>query len=138
MSISGLAYRGIEQVKGPLVIMRGVSGAKYGEVVKIFTDEGREWTGQVLEAGKDMVIIQVLGDPEGIESDAMVKFTGTTLKLPVSSDMIGRMFNGAGKPIDGGPPIRPEDYREIDGKPINPVSRDYPDEFVETGVSAID
>ncbi len=138
MSISGLTYRGIDQVKGPLIIMRGVPDAKYGEVVKIFTEEGREWTGQVLEAGKDMVIIQVLGDPEGIESDAMIKFTGTTLKLPVSSDMIGRMFNGAGKPIDGGPSIRPEDYREIDGKPINPVSRDYPDEFVETGISAID
>ena len=138
MSISGLTYRGIDQVKGPLIIMRGVPDAKYGEVVKIFTEEGREWTGQVLEAGKDMVIIQVLGDPEGIESDAMIKFTGTTLQLPVSSDMIGRMFNGAGQPIDGGPPIRPEDYREIDGKPINPVSRDYPDEFVETGISAID
>lgn len=138
MGISGLTYRGIDQVKGPLIIMRGVADAKYGEVVKIFTEEGREWTGQVLEAGKDMVIIQVLGDPEGIESDAMIKFTGTTLQLPVSSDMIGRMFNGAGQPVDGGPPIRPEDYREIDGKPINPVSRDYPDEFVETGISAID
>ncbi len=138
MSISGLTYRSINEVKGPLIIMRGVPDAKYGEVVKIFTEEGRDWTGQVLEAGKDMVIIQVLGDPEGIESDAMIKFTGTTLQLPVSSDMIGRMFNGAGKPIDGGPLIRPEDYREIDGKPINPVSRDYPDEFVETGISAID
>lgn len=137
-STEGLVHRGIEQAKGPLVIMRGIPEARYGEVVRIFTEEGREWTGQVLEAGKEKVVIQVLGDPEGIEARALVKFTGSTLNLPVSSDMIGRMFNGSGEPIDGGPPIRAEERREIDGTPINPVMRAYPDEFVETGISTLD
>lgn len=138
MSIYGLTYKGIDQVKGPLVIMRGVPGAAYEEVVRIYSEDGREWFGQVLEAGRDKVVIQVLGDTEGLDSNAMVKFTGSTLKIPVSDEMLGRVFNGAGEPIDGGPKIRADDYRDINGAPINPAKRDYPDEFIETGISAID
>jgi V/A-type H+-transporting ATPase subunit B len=138
MSIKGLAFRGIDQVKGPLVIMRGVPGVAYEEVVRIYSEDGREWLGQVLEAGRDKVVIQILGDTEGLDTNAIVKFTGSTLKIPVSDEVLGRVFNGAGEPIDGGPQIRAEDFRDINGAPINPVKRDYPDEFIETGISAID
>jgi vacuolar-type H+-ATPase subunit B/Vma2 len=138
MALYGKVYRGIEQVKGPLVIMRGVPDASYEEVVRFYSDDGREWLGQVIEVGKGKTILQVLGDTEGLETKVMVKFTGSTLKLPVSDEMLGRVFNGSGMPIDGGPPIRADDYRDINGAPINPVKRDYPDEFVETGISVID
>lgn len=138
MSVHGLTFRGIDQVKGPLVIMRGVPGVAYEEVVRVYSEDGREWLGQVLEAGRDKVVIQILGDTEGLESNAIVKFTGSTLKIPVSDEVLGRVFNGAGEPIDGGPGIRAEDLRDINGAPINPAKRDYPDEFIETGISAID
>ena len=138
MALYGKVYRGIEQVKGPLVIMRGVPDASYEEVVRFYSDDGREWLGQVIEVGKGKTILQVLGDTEGLETKVMVKFTGSTLKLPVSDEMLGRVFNGSGMPIDGGPPIIADDYRDINGAPINPVKRDYPDEFVETGISVID
>ena len=138
MPIKGIAFRGIDQVKGPLVIMRGVPGVAYEEVVRIYSEDGREWLGQVLEAGRDKVVIQILGDTEGLDSNAIVKFTGSTLKVAVSDEVLGRVFNGAGEPIDGGPKIRAEDFRDINGAPINPVKRDYPDEFIETGISAID
>ncbi|MGC8931837.1 MAG: V-type ATP synthase subunit B [Candidatus Methanodesulfokora sp.] len=138
MALYGKVYRGIEQVKGPLVIMRGVPDASYEEVVRFYSDDGREWLGQVIEVGKEKTILQVLGDTEGLETKVMVKFTGSTLKLPVSDEILGRVFNGSGMPIDGGPPVRADDYRDINGAPINPVKRDYPDEFVETGISVID
>ncbi len=136
--IYGSARKGIRLVKGPLLFMEGVPEARFGEVVRIFSEEGREWVGQVLEAGREATVIQVLGDTEGIDSGVIVKFTGETLKLPVAEEMLGRVFSGSGVPIDGGPPVRAEDHRDINGAPINPTMRDYPDEFVETGISAID
>ncbi len=136
--IYGAARKGIRLVKGPLLFMEGVPEARFGEVVRIFSEEGREWVGQVLEAGREATVIQVLGDTEGIDAGVIVKFTGETLKLPVAEEMLGRVFSGSGVPIDGGPPVKAEDYRDINGAPINPTMRDYPDEFVETGISAID
>ncbi|RLI90102.1 MAG: V-type ATP synthase subunit B, partial [Candidatus Altiarchaeales archaeon] len=103
-AIHGLAVKGVKLVKGPLLFMEGVPEASFGEVVKIFSEDGREWIGQVLEAGVDVTVIQVLGDTEGIDSGVIVRFTGETLKLPVSEEMLGRVFSGSGVPIDGGPP----------------------------------
>ena len=134
----GLVYRKIERVKGPLVIMRGVPDAAYDEIVKIYSEEGGEWLGRVIETGREGTVIQVLGDTEGLNVDSYVKFTGEPLKMPLSEEIVGRVFDGSGRPIDGGPPVRAEEERDINGAPINPSMRDYPDEFVETGVSAID
>ncbi|RLG47232.1 MAG: V-type ATP synthase subunit B, partial [Thermoproteota archaeon] len=118
--------------------MRGVPDAAYDEIVKIYSEEGREWLGRVIETGREGTVIQVLGDTEGLNVDSYVRFTGEPLQMPLSDEIIGRVFDGSGKPIDGGPPIRAEEKRDINGAPINPSMRDYPDEFVETGISAID
>ncbi len=136
--IYGLTYRGIKAVKGPLVVMRSVPEASYDEVVRVYSEDGREWLGQVLEVTSDSTVIQILGDTEGLDVSSLVKFTGEPLRLPVSMEILGRVFNGSGVPIDGGPPVRAEERRDINGAPINPTMRDYPDEFVETGISAID
>lgn len=132
-------YTTVTEVSGPLMIVRGVEGVSYGELVEIETPDGEERRGQVLDARKDLAAIQVFEGTAGIDtSKTKVRFTGETVKLAVSDEMLGRIFDGTGNPIDGGPKIIPEETRDIHGAPINPSARKYPAEFIQTGISTID
>lgn len=132
-------YRTVSEVVGPLMIVEQVEGVHFNELVEIQIHDGTKRQGQVLEVQEDKAMVQLFEGSSGINLEkAKVRFTGRPLELPVSEDMVGRIFNGMGKPIDGGPDILPEKYLDIDGQAINPVARDYPDEFIQTGISAID
>lgn len=139
MALAGLEYRTIREISGPILIVESVRGVGYGELARIKTPTGEERRGQVLEVGEGMAIVQVFEGTSGLDvSKTTVSFTGETIKLPVSADMLGRIFDGSGRPIDGGPRIIPDDYLDVHGSPINPFAREYPREFIQTGVSAID
>ncbi|MCD6158627.1 MAG: V-type ATP synthase subunit B [Euryarchaeota archaeon] len=132
-------YNTISQVSGPLIFVEGVQDVMYGEIVKVKLESGEERIGQVLESRRGLAVIQVLGGTRGIDvKKASVVFTGQTLRIGVSTDMLGRILDGLGNPRDGGPPIIPEERLDVNGSPINPYARQYPREFIETGVSAID
>lgn len=132
-------YRTVSEVVGPLMIVEDIQGVQYNELVDIQLHNGETRRGQVLEVHEDKAMVQLFEGSSGINLEkAKVRFAGHPLELPVSEDMVGRIFNGMGKPIDGGPELIPEKYLDIDGQAINPVSRDYPDEFIQTGISAID
>ncbi|WP_225876055.1 V-type ATP synthase subunit B [Infirmifilum lucidum] len=134
----GKIYRGIREIRGSLLVVDGIENAAYDEVVRIYGKDNRERFGRVLETSIGSAIVQVLGDREGLETDIFVKFTGSTFKIRVSEDVLGRIFNGRFEPIDGLPPIMTGELREITGEPINPVAREYPHDFIQTGVSVID
>ncbi|MEM0039568.1 MAG: V-type ATP synthase subunit B [Thermofilum sp.] len=134
----GRIYRGVREIRGNLLIVDGIEDAAYNEVVRIFGKDARERFGSVLETKIGQATVQVLGDREGLDTDTVLKFTGSTFKIRVSEDVIGRIFNGRFEPRDGLPPIVTGELREITGEPINPVSREYPKDFIQTGVSAID
>ncbi|MCD4740702.1 V-type ATP synthase subunit B [archaeon] len=132
-------YTSISRVAGPLLVVEGVKGIAYAELVHITTQTGEERLGQVLEAREDMAIVQVFEGTGGIDTkNTRVRFTGKTLKLGVSKEMLGRIFNGRGDPIDNGPKILPEKELDINGNPINPYARDVPEDFIQTGISTID
>ena len=132
-------YRSVQEVVGPLMIVEGVEGIKYEELVEIQTQTGEKRRGRVLEIDGDRAMIQLFEGSAGINlKDTTVRFLGKPLELGVSEDMIGRIFDGLGNPIDKGPKIIPEKRVDINGSPINPVSRDYPSEFIQTGISTID
>ena len=132
-------YSTVTEVTGPLLIVEGVRGVAYGEVVKIRTSTGEERTGQVLEAQEDKAVVQVFEGTKGLDTKlTSVRFTGETMKMGLSRDMLGRIFDGMGRPRDGLPDIIPEKMMDINGLPINPTAREYPREFIETGISAID
>ena len=134
----GRVYRGVREIHGNLMFIDGVSGIGYDEVVRIVGSDGKIRYGRVLETAEGRAVIQVLGEKEGLQTDCLVQFTGTTFKIPVSEDVLGRMFNGRFEPIDGLPPIVSGERREITGAPINPVAREHPHDFIQTGISAID
>jgi V-type H+-transporting ATPase subunit B len=132
-------YKTVTGVNGPLVILDKVKYAKYAEIVTLKLLDGTIRTGQVLEVSGDKAVVQVFEGTSGIDAKhTTCEFTGEIMKTPVSEDMLGRIFNGSGKPIDDGPPIMPEDYMDIMGQPINPQSRIYPEEMIQTGISTID
>ncbi len=132
-------YKTIREIKGPLLIVENTKDVAYGEVVRIRGPDGKERLGQVLEAREDMAIVQVFEGTRGLDvKKTSVKFLGETLKIGVSLEILGRVFDGTGKPIDGGPDIIPEEMRDINGYPINPSARAYPREFIQTGISTID
>merc|ERR1719253_970002 len=134
-----LEYKTVKAVQGPLVILDKVKFPKYAEIVTLRLGNGEEKRGQVLEISGSKAVVQVFEGTSGIDNkNTRVQFTGEVLRIPVSEDMLGRSFNGSGKPIDKGPPVLPEDYLDIMGMPINPASRIYPQEMIQTGVSAID
>ena len=129
----------MKAVQGPLVILEKVKFPKYAEIVTLKLGNGEEKRGQVLEISGSKAVVQVFEGTSGIDNkNTSVQFTGEVLRIPVSEDMLGRSFNGSGKPIDKGPPVLPEEYLDIMGMPINPASRIYPQEMIQTGVSAID
>ena len=139
MSNKDIEYTTVSEVAGPLIIVEGIKDVSYNEVVKIKTSYGEERTGQVLEAFLDRAIIQVFEGTKGLDTDkTSARFIGETMKLGVAKDMLGRVFDGTGNPIDDAPPIIPMDRRDINGNPINPYAREYPQEFIQTGISTID
>jgi len=132
-------YRTINYVSGPLIFVENVRGVVYGELVKINLPDGKIKNGQVLEISKDMAVVQVFEGTEGLDVEkTSVRFTGDIIRLKVSGDMFGRILNGRGDPIDGGPDILPEEKLEIIGAAINPYARNKPSDFIQTGISVID
>ncbi len=132
-------YRTISEIKGPLLVVEGVSRVAYDEIVEVELPSGEKRRGRVLEVGAGVAVIQVFEGTTGITRiGTKVRFLGRPLEIPVSEDMLGRVFNGLGEPIDNGPPIVAEEKRDVNGEPLNPAARDYPEDFIQTGVSAID
>ena len=132
-------YLTITDISGPLLIVDQVNDIKFGELVEIFLPNGNKRRGQVLEVNRNTALIQVLEGTSGIDVDkSKVRFLGREIELSVSMDMLGRVFGGLGAPIDGGPSIIPDERVDISGAPINPTARNYPNEFIQTGISTID
>ncbi|AFZ73158.1 ATP synthase subunit B [Natronobacterium gregoryi] len=131
-------YQTITEISGPLVFAEIDEPVGYDEIVEIETQQGETLRGQVLESSEEIVSIQVFEGTGGIDRNASVRFLGETMKMPVTEDLLGRVLDGSGNPIDDGPEIIPEERRDIVGEAINPFSREYPEEFIQTGVSAID
>lgn len=134
-----LEYATIRAVNGPLVILEDVRSPKYAEIVEIELSDGTRRRGQVLEIDGTKAVVQVFEGTSGIDvMRSKCEFTGKVMELGVSEDMLGRTFNGSGIPIDNGPAVVPEQYRDITGIPINPRARVYPEEMIQTGISSID
>lgn len=132
-------YRTVKGVEGPLVILENVKFPKYSEIVTIHLGDGTMREGQVLEIKGSRAVVQVFEGTSGIDNRTChVQFSGDVLRMPISEEMLGRAFNGSGKPIDRGPPVLAEDYLDINGSSINPGCRTYPKEMIQTGISAID
>lgn len=132
-------YRTIKEVVGPLMLVEGVEGVKYDELVEIEQANGEVRRGKVLEINGDKALVQLFESSQGLKiATSKARFLGKSIELAVSYDMLGRVFDGMGDPIDGGPAIIPEKRMDINGAPINPAARDYPEEFIQTGISAID
>lgn len=132
-------YKTITEVVGPLMLVEGVSGAKYNELVEIVQKDGEVRAGKVLEVNGDRALVQLFESSQGLEiATSKARFIGKCLELGVSEDMLGRVFDGMGKPRDGGAPVIVRKSLDINGEPINPAARDYPNEFIQTGISAID
>jgi len=129
----------IAMAKGSLLILDNIPGVKFGEIVDVVLSNGEVKRGQAIDISKERTVVQVFGGVSEVDLvRSKVRYRGETLKLPVSIDILGRIFNGMGEPIDGGPPTVAEDYLDVGGEPINPAARQPPAEFIETGISAID
>lgn len=132
-------YRSIKEVVGPLMLVDGVEGVKYDELVEIEQADGEIRLGKVLEVNGSNALVQLFEASQGLKiSTSKARFIGHGIELSVSEDMLGRVFDGMGRPADGGPEIIADKRLDINGEPINPAARDYPDEFIQTGISAID
>ncbi|MGQ9475116.1 MAG: V-type ATP synthase subunit B [Actinomycetota bacterium] len=132
-------YLTVKEIVGPLILLEGVEGAKYNELVEVEFPDGSVGLGNVLEVEEDLVLLQSFEATSGLDiARTKVRFTGRGLELPVSRDILGRVFDGLGRPIDNGPRIIPDKRLDINGNPINPYARDFPTDFIQTGISAID
>ncbi|MDN6243933.1 MAG: V-type ATP synthase subunit B, partial [Tetragenococcus koreensis] len=132
-------YRSVSEISGPLMMVENVEGVKYDELVEIRTDSGEIRQGQVLEISDDKAVVQIFEGTNNLGAqDSRVRFLGRGLTLGASPDMMGRIFDGLGQPVDDGPKILPEKRLDVNGEAINPMARDYPDEFIQTGISTID
>lgn len=132
-------YLTVKEIVGPLILVEGVEGAKYNEMVEVEFPDGSVGLGNVLEVEESLVLLQSFEATSGLNiSQTKIRFTGKSLELPVSRDILGRVFDGLGRPIDKGPRIIPDKRLDINGNPINPYARDYPTDFIQTGISAID
>ena len=132
-------YKTIREVVGPLMVVDGVQGVTYNELVDVVCADGDIRRGKVLEINREKAVVQLFENSQGLQiSTSKARFTGHGQQLSCSRDMLGRVFDGMGNPRDGGAPVIPEKVLDINGEPINPAARNYPDEFIQTGVSAID
>ncbi len=137
-SLVSKEYQTVSYVSGPLLFVEGAKNAAYGEMVKI-TVEGEERNGQVLEVSEDLAVVQVFEGTQQIDvENAAVRFEGEVAKIGVTTDLLGRVLNGRGEPIDGGPDVIPEARLEMMGSPMNPYAREKPEDFIQTGISTID
>merc|ERR1711981_242330 len=134
-----IQYQTVKGVSGPLVILENIKKPMFAEICTLTLPHGETRAGQVLEVQDNKAVVQVFEGTSGIDSKTTsCEFSGDILRIPVSEEMVGRVFNGSGKPIDKGPKVLAEDYLDINGSPINPYSRVYPEEMISTGISAID
>lgn len=132
-------YRSVSEIAGPLMVVENVRGVKFDELVEIRTDSGEVRRGQVLEVSEDKAVVQIFEGTSNLGAEeSKVRFLGNGLTLGVSPDMLGRVFDGLGQPKDNGPRIIPEKRLDVNGESINPMARDFPDEFIQTGISTID
>lgn len=132
-------YKTLTEIAGPLILVEGVEGVKFEELVDMTTPDGTKKMGRVLEINEDKALVQMFETTQGITTHGTkAKFLGKPLEIGVSEDMLGRIFSGSGKPIDNGAEIIPEKRLNINGAPINPYSRDFPNDFIQTGISTID
>ena len=132
-------YRTIQEINGPLMLVKQVQGVTYDELGEIELPNGDLRHCKVLEVNGDNAVVQLFEPSAGINlKESKIRFLGHPLQLGVSGDMLGRVFNGMGRPIDGGPDILAEEFRDINGLAMNPAARDYPNEFIQTGISTID
>ena len=138
-SLAGVEYTSIGEIKGPLMVVEGVTTAAYDELVEIETADGERRLGRVLEVGEGRAVVQVFEGTQGLGIEGTkARFLGKTMELGVSTEMLGRVFDGLGRPLDGLPEPLAEDFLDINGEPINPERREYPSDFIQTGISAID
>lgn len=134
-----IKHIGLNEINGPLVALDGVKGVGFDEIARIKLTDGTERVGRVVEIQGEKVVLQVFEGTAGISlTNSLTEFTGRPLEMPLSKEILGRIFNGAGKPIDGLGDIFPEKYKDINGEPLNPVARTYPRNYIRTGVSSID
>jgi V/A-type H+-transporting ATPase subunit B len=136
---AGLEYRGLHQIQGPLIFVPGVTGVGFDEFAEVISPAGKSLHGRVLEVQENLAVVEVLeGTAELSVEQTSVRFLGHPLQIPVTREMLGRVFDALGRPLDGGPPPLAEHLREVNGEPINPVRRDYPRDSIQTGISTID
>lgn len=136
--IQGMLFKGVREIKDHLLFLEGGHGIGFDEQVQILSPDGTSRTGRVIDVSRDIAVIQVLGDAAGLQASSIINFAGSTFKIPVSDEILGRVFSGRFEPIDGSPPIASSDLRDINGAPINPKARVFPKEFIQTGISALD
>src|SRR5688572_22185043 len=135
----GQEVLGVSRIEGPIMVVEGAANIRYDEVVEIQDAAGHLRRGRVLEVGEDAAVIQVFSGSTGLSIDGTrVRFLGSTLHMPVTEEMLGRIFDGLGNPIDGGPEPLTDSYRDVNGQPINPTARIYPRDYIQTGISTID
>ncbi len=135
---AGLIYRTTSEIRGPILMVEGIQDVSYDELVRIRRPTGEEVTGSVLDVSRDWAMVQCFGDTSGMDLSVTIRFTGETLKIPLSEELIGRVFSGSFEPLDGMPAPLSTDERDVNGGTINPAARDVPSEFIQTGLSAID
>jgi len=135
---AGLIYKTTSEIRGPILMVEGIKGVAFDELVRIRRPTGEVVTGSVLDVSRDWAMIQCFGDTSGMDLNVTVRFTGETLKIPMSPELIGRVFSGSFEPLDGMPPPLSTDLRDVNGGTINPAARDVPSEFIQTGISVID
>lgn len=134
----GLVSRGLQEIRGSLIMVDNVENVGYDELVTVRAPDGADRMGRVLEVGRGKAVIQIFGGEMGLQTDSVINFTGSAFKIPLSDEVLGRIFNGVFEPIDNSPPIVSSEKEDINGTPINPRARIYPNNFIQTGVSAID
>jgi V/A-type H+-transporting ATPase subunit B len=138
-TLVSVEHRTVTYVSGPLLVAEAARGVGYNEIVDVLTPGGEVRRGQVLEVEGDRMVVQVLGGTRGLDRPGTgVRTRGEVTRMAVGPDLVGRILDGSGRPIDGGPPLQPADYGDVNGEPLNPFARAHPSDFVETGVSAID
>src|SRR5512143_3434557 len=137
--LGGQEVVGVSRIEGPIIIVEGATNVSYDEVVEIQDSRGQLRRGRVLEVGEGFAVVQIFAGSTGLSIDGTrVRFLGGTLHIPVAEEMLGRVFDGLGNPIDGGPQPLADKYADVNGQPINPTARLYPSEYIQTGISAID